>query len=62
MSNIKCALSERVNGWPDSKVLQKAKVTVVPHFVSVEQISSHMAQFGHVLKVERGPGSSFPCL
>ncbi len=42
------------------KSLQKVRVTGVQDFVSVEQISVHMAKFGHVLIAEGQSTSSFP--
>jgi hypothetical protein len=55
-----------VYGRPASEGLQKVRVMAVPDYITVEQLSAHMAQFGHVLKAERGkdnhlwtfPGSS----
>jgi hypothetical protein len=49
-----------VFGWPASEGLQKVRVTAVPDFVMVDQLSAHMAQFGHVLKAERGRDKLFP--
>jgi hypothetical protein len=49
-----------VYGWPASEGLQKVKITAVPDFVTLDQISAHMATFGHVLKIERGRDKFFP--
>ena len=54
------AAGKLVHGWPATEALQKVRVTAVPDFVSVEQLSAHMAQFGHVLKAERGKDKFFP--
>jgi hypothetical protein len=51
-----------VFGWPASEGLQKVRVTAVPDFVTVDQLSAHMAQFGHVLKAERGCDRLFPAV
>jgi hypothetical protein len=40
--------------------LQKVRVMAVPEFVMLEQVSSQMAQFGHVIKAERGRVKLFP--
>jgi aryl carrier-like protein len=47
-----------VFGRPASEGLQK--VTAVPNFVWVEQLSAHIAQFGHILKAERGKDKLVP--
>jgi hypothetical protein len=50
-----------VFGWPSLEGLQKVQVTAVPDFVSfVEQLSAHMAQFGQIVKAERGKDKLFP--
>ncbi len=49
-----------VYGWPASEGLQKVRITAVPDFVSLDQISAHMYSFGHVLKIERGRDRLFP--
>jgi hypothetical protein len=41
-------------GWPALEGLQKVRVTPVPDYVMLEQLSAHMSHFGHVLKAERG--------
>jgi hypothetical protein len=49
-----------VFGWPASEGLQKVRVTAVPDYVTVDQLSAHMGQFCHVLKAERGRDKLFP--
>jgi hypothetical protein len=53
------AAGKVVFGWPASEGLQKVRVTAVPDLVTVDQLSAHMAQFGHVLKAERGRDKLF---
>jgi hypothetical protein len=54
------AAGRLVYGWPASEGLQKVRVTAVPDYVTVDQLSAHMGQFGHVLKAERGKDKLFP--
>jgi hypothetical protein len=54
------AAGRLVYGWPASEGLQKVRVTAVPDYVTVDQLSAHMGQFGHVLKAERGRDKLFP--
>jgi hypothetical protein len=54
------AAGKVVFGWPASEGLQKVRVTAVPDFVTVDQHFAHMAQFGHVLKAERGRDKLIP--
>ncbi len=48
-----------VFGWPALEGLQKVRVTAVSDFVSVEQLSANMTQFGHILKAKRGRDKLF---
>ncbi len=49
-----------VYGWPASEGLKKVSVKAVPDFITVEQLSAHVAQFAHELKVVRGKDKLFP--
>jgi hypothetical protein len=54
------AAGKMVFGWPAYEGLQKVRVTAMPDFVTVDQLSVHMAQCGHVLKAKRGCDRLFP--
>jgi hypothetical protein len=54
------AAGRLVFGWPAPECLQKVRVMAVPDFITVEQLSAHMAQFGHILKAERWRDKLFP--
>jgi hypothetical protein len=54
------AAGKLVFGWPASEGPQKVRITAVPDYVMLKQLSGHMARFGHVLKAERGRDKVFP--